>query len=369
LSRDVLPQPACYGGVSRWKEEVPPFDRATSSVAVVLVNWNNSSDTIECLASLLALTHPAFHVYVIDNDSADNSVDAISHWLGSPVANPSWRALPGVARITDGAPCKAIPHRIVDAPDQALDRPADGYRVTIVRGGSNLGFAGGCNLGMTVAGVGLFDYFWFVNTDAVVTLDALEALLRRATHLERPGIIGSTLLYYNRPDTVQALGGGRLLANSVATKHIGQGRPLRDIPAEGATVERELAYICGASMLVSNEYIRRVGAMREDYFLYYEDFDWAARGRGIFRLGYAPQSVIFHKSGASSSKRIPDLSSRYYYRNRLLFARRFFPERLAATQRQLVVAALRHLLRGRWQMARSVAAALRDSGLKADSPH
>ena len=40
--------------------------------------------------------------------------------------------------------------------------------------------------------------------------------------------------------------------------------------------------------------------MCEDYFHYYEDIDWSTRAKINFRLGYAPESVVYHKEGGSS---------------------------------------------------------------------
>jgi GT2 family glycosyltransferase len=98
--------------------------------------------------------------------------------------------------------------------------------------------------------------------------------------------------------------------------------------------------------------------MQEDYFLYYEEIDWAMRGRSKFKFAYAPASHVFHKSGASSTKVMPLFTANFYYRNRLRFVSRFFPERLAAAKRGLMVDFVRHTLRGRWGYARVVASAL-----------
>jgi GT2 family glycosyltransferase len=124
-------------------------------------------------------------------------------------------------------------------------------------------------------------------------------------------------------------------------------------------VERELDWVCGASMFVSTLFIREIGLMQEDYFLYYEEADWAIRGLDQFRLGFAPKSVVFHKSGANSSKIMPLFTAGFYYRSRLRFVSRFLPDRMAAAKRQLFVEMLRHLARGRWTSARLVGSTLR----------
>ncbi len=43
-------------------------------VYVILVNYNNYSDTIECIESLLDINYNNFRILVIDNFSSNNSV-------------------------------------------------------------------------------------------------------------------------------------------------------------------------------------------------------------------------------------------------------------------------------------------------------
>jgi GT2 family glycosyltransferase len=334
------------------------FNFSAVRVAIVLVNWKGWRECIECVDSLLGQAHPNFHIFIVDNDSADRSVEHIAAWCASPVAYANWRRHRGVARYTDVAAGTPVAARVLDSANHGLAPPADDSRLWLIRSGGNLGFAGGCNVGIRAAGLENFAYFWFLNPDTVVARQALPELLGRAQKDPRIGIVGSTLRYYDAPDIVQALGGAILNRRNGSSRHIGEGEPLSIVPSDGASVERELAYVTGASMLVSTAFIRKVGLMQEDYFLYYEEADWAARGRGQFDLGYAPRSEVFHKSGANSSKLMPLYSSSFYYRNRLRFVRRFLPDRLGAARLQLCAEMLRHLARGRWGHARIIAKVL-----------
>jgi glycosyltransferase involved in cell wall biosynthesis len=49
-------------------------------VYVVVLNWNNWRDTLECLESVCRLDYPAFEVVVCDNGSTDGSVAMIEQW-------------------------------------------------------------------------------------------------------------------------------------------------------------------------------------------------------------------------------------------------------------------------------------------------
>jgi GT2 family glycosyltransferase len=329
-----------------------PANSQQTRAAIILVNWNGWRECIECMDSVLAQGHENFHLFVVDNDSQDQSVERISDWCRSPKPEPGWRRQDGVVRYTDCARGVPLPHRVVETgPTTSAE---DGSRITLIRSGGNLGFAGGCNVGMKAAGLDEFQHFWFLNPDTVVHHDALSALLRRMFDQPDLGIVGSTLVFYDTPEIVYALGGGRLDRRNGYGSHVGQGLPLSTVKMDGPAIERDLAWVCGASMLVSIAFVRKVGMMQEDYFLYYEEADWATRGIGYFRLGFAPDSVVFHKSGANSSKIMPLFTAGFYYRSRLRFVSRFWPERMAAARRKLFVEMLGHVARGRWAAARLV---------------
>ena len=346
-----------------------PQSFPATPVAIVLVNWNGWRECIECIDSLFAQSHGNFHVFIVDNDSRDRSVEAIVSWCAAPTADSTWRSHPGVGRLTNRSANASVRHRVVERSDQGLPSPPDGCRLTLIRSGGNLGFAGGCNVGIKAAGLENFDYFWFLNPDTVVDRHALVELIGRAEKQPGIGIVGSTLRFYDEPELVQAMGGARLNRSNGTSRHIGQGARLCDVPADGTAIEREMAYVVGASMLVSAEFIAEIGLMEEDYFLYYEEVDWALRGYGKFLLGFAPKSHVFHKSGVNSSKAAPQFSTGFYYRNRLRFVVRFLPESLTAAKWSLFEDMMRHIVRGRWGHVRIVfSTLLRAGGITADVP-
>ena len=54
---------------------------SSKSVAIILLNWNNSDYTIDCIKSLKKTTYPNKKIIVVDNASSDNSVTKIhSHF-------------------------------------------------------------------------------------------------------------------------------------------------------------------------------------------------------------------------------------------------------------------------------------------------
>lgn len=326
---------------------------------VVILNWNGWRDTLECLESVFRTDHPDFRVVVCDNDSSDGSLERIAAWAGGeldapatpagPMRDPSLPPVPRPIRYAEYD--RAVAER---GGDPALDPP-----LTLVRTGGNLGFAGGNNVGLRYALARGFDYVWVLNNDTVVRPDALRRMVEEARRDPGAGIVGSTLVYYHAPDTVQAWGGAAYNRWLALGWHLGKDAPA-DAPVDAGAVRARLAYVTGASMLVSRAFLEEVGLMNEEYFLYFEEVDWASRARGRFRMGYAPGSVVYHKEGGSigSGERdaVKSWTADYHFvRNRILFTRRFNPVALPTVYLALVVAALRRARRGEWDRVRMVA--------------
>lgn len=330
-------------------------------VAVILVNWNAWADVVRCLDSLLGQDYLEFDVYVVDNASSDQSLDQIEAWFAAPTTPAPQEIRDGVryASATWHEKTQPKPIRLTESAlsVQCKHGPS---RIFLVASGGNLGFAGGNNVILKrMAGSG-YRFAWLLNTDTVVDFAALSMLVRRALESDRPGITGSTLIYFDEPAIVQAQGGAYLDPTTMRTEHIGIGTSCDLIPETGADVEPKLAYVVGASMLVSMDFLEKIGPMEEDYFLYYEEHDWAMRALGQFKMGYAPASVVYHKVGASSAQVESAFSLRLLYRNKVRFLSRFFPGKLGLYRRQLIVELAKAVVRRQWQRLRVMLETLKD---------
>ncbi|WP_338414007.1 glycosyltransferase family 2 protein [uncultured Sphaerotilus sp.] len=337
---------------------------------VLLLNWNGWRDTCECLESLVRLVGEKPKIVVCDNHSHDGSLDHIRAWArGDEISRlPAWWAVETGAGMGETVSHAASPVasalrlaevRLVDGGGFDCDQPdADLF---LLPTGANLGFAGGCNVGLRfILTQPAARSVWLLNNDTVVAPQALQMLVNEARTRPGVGMVGSVLRYYHRPEVVQALGGGRLDLQRTATMHVGEGTRFAELDASiQQQTERELAYITGASLLVTREFLETVGLMQEDYFLYYEEIDWAERARRstpAFSMALAKDSMVFHKEGASAGTNSRSvLSSRLLARNRLRFIKRFYPAQLGRARRHVLRDALVALVKGRWRIAWSVA--------------
>lgn len=315
---------------------------ARQPYAVILVNWNGWRDTVACLASLWPGLPAGSVVVICDNGSSDGSIDHILGWASSQLPADK------VCRIARA-----------DVPaGQPLSTAARTADLIVIDAGANLGFAGGNNLGLQLALARGHDYLWLLNNDTLVEADAGDALVRRMQEDERIGLCGSTLFHLEQPATVQCLGGSRFDTERALSTPLGAGLLRGQTWPTQTEVESALGHVAGASMMVRRSLIERVGFMEEGYFLYFEEIDWAMRSQGIFRQAWAPQSLVWHRQGASigssETHRPSDLSLSFITANRLRFTRRRVPACLNAVRRRLVWELMVHIKRLDWTAARIV---------------
>jgi GT2 family glycosyltransferase len=325
---------------------------------IVILNWNGWRDTLECLESLFRLDRQDFRVVVCDNGSSDRSVEHICEWANGtlPAVSPTNHPL---ARSSFPPVEKPIAYRLFDRPPLDSDAISCSKlpRLVLIRTGGNLGFAGGNNVGLRFAlQCGNLNHAWLLNNDTVVapdSLDKLSEMLDRLGSDSRVGIVGTKLLFYDSAETIQAIGGqyGKRLGIS---SHLGFGEV--DVGQyDDEAIAQRFSYVVGASMIVSRAFLDDVGLMCEDYFLYFEELDWAIRAKQKgWRLGYCPGAKVYHKEGRSigshkSAAARSALSDYYITRNKVQITRKFFPECLWSVKLGLVGVALNRIRRGQFR--------------------
>lgn len=325
--------------------------------SIVVLNWNGWQDTVECLESLFHLHSSDFRVIVCDNGSRDGSLEKIQAWAGGHVL--AHCANPALAHLVT-PPCqKPVPFRALDRAEAETAKPGNNERLVLIQNGANLGFAGGNNVGLRYA---LRDppcqYLWLLNNDTVVEPDALSAVLDYLQSAPGIGLCGTLQRSYYDPAEVQVFGGRFLQCWT--------GRTYKNSALDARAANRPpFDYVEGSSMIATRDFVETVGLLEESYFLYFEELDWAMRARGKLALGYAPQSVIYHKEGASIGShadrtRRSLLSEQYLSQSRVRFMRRFLPWALPTTIIALCLSALHRVLQGdRRRAATILAGALR----------
>jgi len=305
-----------------------------TSVSAVIVNWNGGQDTIGCLGSLLKMDRSSadLSIAVVDNDSTDNSIQIILAFLLDQGYTQSNFAISGSEsqRIKDVMLCTCAGH-----PD-----------IFLIRARENYGFAAANNIGVeVVCKANDPKYFWFLNNDTEVAGTALSPLIEKMTFQPDIGICGSSILYASDRQTVQAYGGAYYSLRTGRGWAFGMGTRY-DPKISDHLAEAQINFVSGAAMFVRAAAWAKTGPMCENYFLYNEEIDMAIRGNGIFSLGVATKSIVYHMVGASiGSEKGEGVGSRlatfYQSRSKLLFAWKHTPRYLPLVWLVLLARALK----------------------------
>ncbi|MCB0171159.1 MAG: glycosyltransferase family 2 protein [Anaerolineae bacterium] len=240
-------------------------------VYIVILNWNNAPDTVECLSSLLALDYPNYHTLVVDNGSTDNSVSKIK------ASQPS---------------------------------------VEILETGSNLGYAEGNNVGIRQAIEAGAQYVLVLNNDTLVDPSMVTELVNFAETHPEAGMVGP-LMYCEDPRNILFATGSFIQWAQGKTWHRDMFQPAK--PHSNLGKPEKVDFITGCGVLVRRELIETAGVLNSEYYLNFEDVEWCVRARrNGFEVWYVPQAILWHKVSASLGQSSP-ANTYYMTRNALLF--------------------------------------------------
>lgn len=221
----------------------------SSSVAVVVPNWNGADDLRSCLESLKTQSLVA-RIIVVDNGSSDNSI-------------------------------------------ALLEKYAD---IEIILHEKNLGFAGGVNAGFRRAIKDGLKYVATLNNDAIADKNWLKHLVKVLDSQPETGIVTSKILTAD---------GKRLDSTGDYLTSWGlpypRGRGEKAINAYDDRVD--VFGASGGASLYRVGMLQEIGLFDEDFFAYYEDVDLSFRAQlAGWKIRYAPEAIVYHKIGATSSK-------------------------------------------------------------------
>lgn len=316
------------------------------STWILILNWRNGVDTVDCLNSIINDNDSNIcGIVVCDNNSGDNSIEDIKHW-GEATKHVFTEFLWQKNEFT-----------LVTSAASGADT-AQRLKMVLIHTGANLGFAGGNNVGLRyIQKCSDFDFVFLLNNDALLPTGTVAEMVKRCRADTQIGMCGCTVVYNHTPTHVQAYGGASFQPWLGRAKHIG-AHAMVSAERNGAAVERQLDYILGAALLITKPCLETIGLMEEAYFLYYEELDWATRAkRAGFTLAYAPEAVVFHKEGgtigSSSRGGLRSLLSEYYLlHSRLRFTHKFYPQYLSTVFAFALAQSTRTLLRRDWPRLR-----------------
>lgn len=228
----------------------PLKKRREGLVSVILVNFRGAADTVECVEGLLKLNWPLdlLEIVVVENGSGDDSLSTL----------------------------KGL-----------------GDRVTIVESKENLGFTGGCNLGVERS---TGEYVAFLNNDAKPDADWIREAMATFAQGADIGAVASKVLDWE---------GVNVDYLDAAVTWYGMGyKPHAGEKDRGAwDVEKDVLFGTGAAMFIKAAVFSELGGFDDNYFMFYDDVDlgWRLNLLG-YRFRFQPKSLAYHKHHASMNK-------------------------------------------------------------------
>ena len=231
-----------------------------SQLDIILVSYNTAEYTRRAIESVYAeTTITEFKIIMVDNDSKDNSV----------------------ALIANEFP-----------------------KVEIIQTGSNLGFAGGVNIGTKASDS---EYILLLNPDTVILDKAIDKLIAYAQKTPQAGIWGGVTLNNDltlNPNNARAkLSSKTLLFSALGLSKVFNKSCFFNHDNYGCwdrKSEREVDVVTGCFFLTPRKLWEQLEGLDETFFMYAEEADYCIRA---IKKGYQPRVTpdarIIHHGGVS----------------------------------------------------------------------
>jgi len=228
-----------------------------STLAIILLNWNNTADTLACLDSLYSGTYKEFHVFVVDNGSRQSDKKKL---------------ITGLKKYRN---------------------------ITSIYLANNSGFAAGNNVALKLAILEKYAYYLLLNNDTVVAEDFLEEIVACASRHPDAGGFGAKIFYFDPPDVLWYAGGH---VRPILARVTQDG--FRKTDDVRWSQERQISFITGCAFLIPHKTLEKIGYLNEMFFSYFEDVEYSLRLRkNGYSLWYCPRAKLWHKVGAGTHTR------------------------------------------------------------------
>jgi GT2 family glycosyltransferase len=222
-------------------------------VSIIIVNYNGKALLDDCILSIRKTEASESEIIIVDNASTDDS-------------------------------CNYIRNKYPF--------------VKLIELNKNYGFAKANNVGALYASG---EFLIFLNSDTVVTKGWLYSLLEVMLSDPSIGAVGSKLMLYNLPGTINSAG-----ANIIFNGN-GYDIGFMDRDKKKYNVRSHKGSVCAASMMVRKKEFLDLDGFDPLYFMYFEDVDlcWRYWIAG-FKVVYVPDSIVYHHFGGTTG---PDLNT------------------------------------------------------------
>ena len=250
------------------------YQTARPVVVAVVLNWNNPTDTVDCVKSLKGSTYPNLETVIVDNGSSDDSVTTFRETF--PELN-------------------------------------------VLETGQNLGYAGGNNIGIGHALPRGAAYVFLVNNDVTVAPETVSRLVDAAEQQPEAAATGPLVFWRAEPTRLYAAYGSVDYSEAIVKL---RGRNADSHGQFASTMAVD--WVLGCAILLRREAVEDVGTFDERFFAYHDEVDWCTRARKKgHTIVLVPTARVWHVGQSSTGGERYASAKRYFVgRNSVLFAKK-----------------------------------------------
>lgn len=285
-------------------------------VAIIVLNWNFWQDTIECLESIQKLTYSNYRIILVDNGSANDSVEKIKKWCEGKISVEA-------NQLKISLKLKHVEYVEYDEgtaenggirpKESELEKHPSSETLVIIQAEKNLGFSEGNNLAFRYAlsCSRPADYVFLLNNDVWVDPECISKAVE-VSEKKDSGVVGSVIKNIDGREIM--FSGDRRSPNLFYWRNLHSNNNLRD--------DEPSNMVWGTAMLIHknvlNAHERYFGyVLNPRYFLYIEDNEFCMKTKKLgYQIYIAKKSVVFHKHTQSCVNQIFQESLIHYYLTR-----------------------------------------------------
>jgi GT2 family glycosyltransferase len=265
----------------------------TSKVTnIIIVNYNCWQYTIACLKTLLQSSNQNFKVFIIDNNSKDNSLQKIKNYC--------------VSQKLTFAEYSSSPSSVTNS------IKSDSCLIKLIVSKENSGFASGNNIVLKnlIREVNN-EFVWLLNPDTEVEPRVHQELLALAqTH--KKTIVGNAIFHFEDPTKIIYYGGFKVKKMTHGIIEIKSSKNINDIDA-----------ITGACLFTHIDTFKELGGLPEKYFMYWEETDFCTNAyQNGYRFLVNDKSKVLDHVGVTSKSNF--LREYLYVANGLIFYKKYY---------------------------------------------
>jgi len=227
--------------------------KSTPPIPIIILNWNNFSDTKECIDSILKNGSDNFRIYLLDNNSEEDEINLLKNAY------------------------------------------ANHPQIKLSLNKTNLGFVKAHNLILKQILEQDHKFVFLLNNDATIPDQSIH-IVNKYQQSDDAGMISCKMINYWNHELMDNAGHKMLTSGEIIP--IGHGDLISKYDHEAENIGA-----CAGAAIYSSKMLKDIGLFDEYFETGYEDAELGLRAYiAGYHCTYEPKAVVYHKMGQSIKK-------------------------------------------------------------------